>query len=264
MSNITDFLHSDNQEDRSGVSRAVGTIGIWFLHLCAIAFLLYSGAHGINAALQFAGSSTPAKVAQIVGIIVIESVLFGIYLAFLNGKITGPAQTIAAGITYLIGFTLACLGIIADSQLNSGVAMSSEILLYLRWGLPIAPAVMALGALLIHVLSPHNMRDRRRAEQERDLEETSFSTHLIIEQARAEEILAKQALQAMSRKAVVNELENIYTSAEFREAIKRTAVEKAPELFADAGILVDRLALPEDLESSDNGSKLPDFLSKRG
>ena len=37
---------------------------------------------------------------------------------------------------------------------------------------------------------------------------------------------------------------NWLKSAEFREAIKRTAIDRAPELFSEAGILIDRVMVP--------------------
>lgn len=272
MSDLNQFFAED-QEGRSGSSNVVGGIGLWLLHLVMFSFALYSGAHGINAALQYAGSTNAGKVAQIIGILVIETVLIGLYLAFLNGKITGPAQSIAAGVTYLLGFGLACLGIIVDSRLNSGAPLSPELEAYLLWGLPIAPAVMALGALLVHILSPDTLRYRKQDQQSRELEDTAFTARLAIERARAEEEISKRGLQVLSRKAVLRELENIYSSPEFRDAIKRTAVERAPELFSEAGILIDRVMLPEETpvrpyrapasETNSNGRE-PSPLSNRG
>lgn len=57
-----------------------------------------------------------------------------------------------------VGFLLACLGIVADSQLQAGAALSPWLSAYLLWGLPVAPAVMALGALLVHELDPGQLR----------------------------------------------------------------------------------------------------------
>lgn len=255
MSDFNRFFGEDSK-GRSGASSVVGGIGSWLLHLVMVAFALYSAAHGINAALQYSGSSPIAQAAQIVGIVVVEIVLFGIYLAFLNGRITGSAQTIVAGITYIIGFTLACLGIVADSQLNAGNTLSPELSFYLRWGLPIAPAIMAFGALLIHALSPESMRDRKEDSQSRELDDLSFSARLAIEKARAEEEISKRGLQVMSRKAVLRELENIYSSEEFREAIRRTAIERAPELFSEAGILIDRVTVPGETAEPSRSSPL--------
>lgn len=245
MADFKRFFGDDQSEERSGSSLVVGNIGLWLLHLVMLTFAIYSGAHGINASLGYAGSSAFSKIAQVIGIVTIEVVLFGIYLSFLNGRITGAAQSIVAGITFMLGFTLALLGIVADSQVNSGLIVSKEIRFYLTWILPIAPGFMALGALLIHVLSPHTLQYRKRDQQKRDLEDLSFSASLAIERARAEEEISKKGLQLLSRKAVFTELESIYSSAEFREAIKRTAIDRAPELFSEAGILIDRVTLPE-------------------
>jgi hypothetical protein len=245
MFNGSGFFGS-NQEERSGSSRVVGGIGLWLLHIVMFTFAIYSGAHGVNASLQYAGSSDLARIAQIIGIVSIELVLIGIYLSFLNGKITGAAQSIAAGATFLLGFVLALMGIVADSQVNSGAPLSPVIEFYLRWGLPIAPGVMSFGALLIHALSPDTMQFRKRDQQKRDLEDLSFAATLEIERARFQEEISKRGLQLLSRKAVLQELESIYQSAEFRDAIKRTAVDRAPELFSEAGILIDRVTIPGD------------------
>lgn len=245
MADFKRFFGEDQSGERSPSSNVVGNVGLWLLHLVMLTFAIYSGAHGINASLGYAGSSSFAKIAQVIGIITIEVVLLGIYLSWLNGQITGASQSIATGLTFALGFTLALLGIVADSQVNSGAELSREIALYLTWGLPIAPGFMSLGALLIHVLSPHTLQYRKRDQQKRELEDLSFSASLAIERARAEEEISKKGLQLLSRKAVFNELESIYSSAEFREAIKRTAIDRAPELFSEAGILIDRVTLPE-------------------
>lgn len=244
MSDFKRFFGEDQSGERSPSSNVVGSIGLWLLHLVMLTFAIYSGAHGINASLGFAGSSGFAKAAQVIGIITIEVVLIGIYLSFLNGRITGASQSIAAGITFALGFALALTGIVADSQVNSGLIVSREIRFYLTWILPIAPGFMSLGALLIHVLSPHTLQYRKQDQQKRELEELSFSASLAIERARAEEEISKKGLQLLSRKAVFRELETIYQSAEFREAIKRTAIDRAPELFSEAGILIDRVMVP--------------------
>lgn len=259
MSQFKRFFGSDQDEERSPSSKAVGSIGYWFLHVVMVTFALYSGAHGINASLRYAGSSDFAKVAQIVGIITIEIVLFGVYLAFLNGKITGASQTIAAGGTFALGFALALMGIVADSQANSGIALSRPISLYLRWGLPIAPGFMALGAMLIHFLDPHTLRYRRHDQQRRDLEDYQFGAKIALEKGKAEESLYKQGLQMIAGKAVLRELEAITESAEFREAIKRTAVDKAPQIFSEAGVLMGRVTIPGEVveESPRKDSPLP-------
>ena len=88
MSDFKRFFGEDQSGERSPSSNVVGSIGLWLLHLVMLTFAIYSGAHGINASLGFAGSSGFAKAAQVIGIITIEVVLIGIYLSFLNGRIT--------------------------------------------------------------------------------------------------------------------------------------------------------------------------------
>ena len=55
--------------------------------------------------------------AGIVGILVIEAVLIGLYLAYFHRRITGDKQKIAAAATAGLGFVLSCLGIVGDSQM---------------------------------------------------------------------------------------------------------------------------------------------------
>lgn len=251
MADFNRYFGNGNEE-RSPSSLVVGKIGLWILHIVMFTFALYSGAHGINASLQYAGNSGFSKLAQIIGIVTIEAVLIGIYLSSLNGRITGASQTIVAGTVFSIGFILALSGIVADSQINSGAELTPAIGFYLSWGLPIAPGIMSLGALLIHVLSPESLRYRKEDQQKRDLNELEFEARLGLERARAEEELSKKGLQLLSRKAVFRELENIYQSAEFREAIKRTAIERAPELFSEAGILIDHVMIPGNSEPISN------------
>ncbi len=247
--------------ERSGASQAVGGIGYWILHFVMGTFALYSGVHGINASLRYAGNSDFARIAQVIGIVTIEIVLIGIYLAFLNGKITGAAQSIAAGITFGLGTALSILGIIADSQVNSGMDLSPIIGAYLHWGLMVAPAPMAIGAMLIHFLDPQVLRFRKMDQQKRALEEYAFSARMAIERARAEEELTKRGIQLVSRKSVLKELESITESSDFRDAIRRTAVDRAPALFSEAGILMEKVTIPgvtvEPEESSGKGEARP-------
>lgn len=258
MINPKSFFGSEQDTERSPSSRVVGGIGYWLLHLVLVTFAIYSGAHGVSASLRYAGNSEFAQIAQIIGILVIETVLLGLYLAWLNGKITGAGQSIAAGVTFALGFSLALMGIIADSQINSGNVVSPMIELYLRWGLPIAPGFMALGALLVHMLDPRSLQFYRIDRQRRELEDYEFSARMALEKARAEEELSKRGLQILSRKSVLRELESIYQSAEFREAIKRTAVDRAPELFSEAGILIGKVTIPgEAIETPEDSETAP-------
>jgi hypothetical protein len=234
-----DFFTDESGVENGRVSQVAGNIGAWILHLAKVAFLLYSSVHAINASLKYAGSSDWAKFAQIGGIIVLEATLFGLYLAWHNGKITGPAQSVAAGITYMIGFFLACLGVVADSQINGGLALSSWLAWYLHWGLPISPAVMAFGALLTSELAPDKLRQRQEAQERDRLADARFKAYLANERANLEEAKMAKAIQLASRRAVLTELGRVYTSPEVQRAIAQTATANAPALLRAAGIHVD-------------------------
>lgn len=268
MKDLLKIFDVDDSEQGS-LSRAAGSIGIWLLHLCKVTFLVYSATHTVNASLNYAGSTVPAKTAQVVGIVVTEMVLLGIYLAYVNRKLSGSGQLISAGITYLLGFTLACLGIVADSQLNSGQPLTPFLVQYLKIGLPISPAVMSLGAIIVHISSPQQLRATELVRQSAELDKERFKAELAQERLTMQEENARKALQVLSKQALLRELANVFESPDFSEAVKRTAIEKAPSLFAEAGIIVQRpMSLPSvsaETDSPDNEdahSKLNQLLNE--
>lgn len=240
----------EDEEEPSGISETVATIGIWLLHACKIAFLVYSGVHGISAAWNYAGSSEWQKVAQIVGILVIELTLFGLYLAYMNGGIKGPAQTIAAGITYAAGLILALLGIVADSQINAELQMSGWLVVYLKWGLPLAPGLMAIGGLVVHALEPSKLRERERERERHKLEEQKFKARMANERMALDEAKAVRAMQMQSRQAVLQQLYSVYSGDEVQKAISATAIHNAPALLRAAGIDIEGL-LPATVDEQE-------------
>lgn len=268
-----DIFNDTTQEEPSAAGLAVGRLGVWLLHLTKLAFLAYSGAHGISAALQYAGSSDWQKLAQIVGIIVIEATLLGIYLAAMNSKLEGGGQTVAAAFTYGLGFIMAALGIAADSQLNAGLALSGWLEGYLRWGLPLAPGLMALGSLAIHTLEPAKMRDRAQARAKMEMEEERFRAKMANEKARLEEAKSIRSIQMASRKALLQQLYHVYSGEDVQKAIAATASQNAPAMLRAAGIDVETMGLsPEagpqepaaaERTASANGHRTPVPLRSR-
>lgn len=250
-SNDPDSFFEEETEDLGRMASAAGGIGQWILHIAKVTFLLYSGAHAINATWAYAGSSDWAKIAQTVGIVTLEAVLLGIYLAWHNGKITGSWQSIAAGSIYAVGFVLACLGIVADSQLNAGLEMSSWLVWYLSWGLPVAPAVMALGAILTSELSPDKMRMREQSNERAALQDEKFKTTIAMQRAELREAKTLRGMQLASRQAVLQELHKVYTGPDVQKAIAATAVENAPALLRAAGIHVDAVPDVNDNDVTD-------------
>lgn len=241
------FNENENGQKPARHVRAVGGIGWWLLHLVKAAFLLYSGYHGISASWNYAGNNDLARTAQIVGISVIEMTLAGLYLAWLNHRITGTSQSYAAGAAYAAGFILACLGIVADSQIHAGIALSPTMELYLRWGLPVAPALMVAGAVLVHLLEPEQMRRRDEAQQQNDLVEMRFRGRVAAARAEMESEQTVANMQLNARMAVARQIMDWYRSDSAQQAISDTARSTLPGLLRAIGVNAD--ALPADAES---------------
>jgi hypothetical protein len=214
----------------------MGAVGTWGLHLAKVAFLIYSGYHGISATAAYRGESELAAVAGIFGIIVIEIVLFSLYLAWHNQRITGAAQSIAAAVTYAIGFILASLGIIADSQIHAGMELSGWLQAYLRWILPIAPAVMAFGALLTHELAPAQLRARKQTADLDEHVEQEFKANLAGMKAEMELAKLIRNMQLNAKASTARQIASWYSSEQAQKAISGTAMQNAPALLRAVGI----------------------------
>jgi len=234
-----DYFQQETQAGPGRAGQVVGGAGMWGLHLAALTFALYSGYHGISATVNYRAAGGLGQAAGIVGIVTIELVLMSLYLAWHNGKVTGAAQSIAAGATAAVGFILACLGIVADSQLQAGYELSGWLSVYLLWGLPIAPAVMALGALLTHELDPGQLRARRESNERADLEEARFTAHVagIRADLEAARIVANMQLNAKS--AAAQQVAAWYGTDQAQRAITATALQNAPNLLRSIGVDVD-------------------------
>lgn len=243
-----DFFQEDVSAGPGPAGQFVGKVGAWGLHAAKIAFLIYSGYHGIHATAVYRGESQLGAAAGIVGIVVIEVVLLSLYLAWHNGQIMGAPQMIAAGVTYAVGFTLACLGIVADSQLQAGYPLEGWLVTYLYWGLPIAPAIMALGALLTHELAPDQLRARDQAAENQKFAKEKFRAH--IANQRAELDAAKQITNANlnARAAAAKQIAAYYHSDDVQDAIRRSALGSVPTLLRAIG--VDPSTIPD---SNGNG-----------
>ncbi|HSH04357.1 MAG TPA: hypothetical protein VLL52_17740 [Anaerolineae bacterium] len=209
------------------------------LHLAKVSFLVYSGYHGVSASLSYAGSSELSQLAQVVGIVTLELTLLSLYVSWHTGRITGPAQSVAAGITYAIGFALACLGIIADSQLHAGMALSGWLEGYLRWGLPLAPAVMALGALFTHELNPNQLRKRREATAQLAHEQDKFDAYMASEKAKMDIQKSIANMQLNAQLSAANQIAAWYGSEEAQQAITSHALGNAPAMLKAIGITVE-------------------------
>lgn len=261
MFDFKNYFFDEDDEEPSGISETVATIGVWLLHACKVAFLAYSGVHGVSAAWNYAGSSEWQKATQIVGILVIEFTLLGLYLAYMNGGIKGSGQVVAAGATYAAGFVLALLGIVADSQINAELEMSSWLVMYLKWGLPLAPGLMAVGGLATHALEPSKLRARERDREQHKLEQAKFKARMANEKIALDEAKAIRAMQVQSRQAVLQRLYSVYTGDEVQRAIAATAVHNAPALLRAAGVDID--LLPATVDEPDQAKDQQSDLIER-
>lgn len=240
-----DYFQQETQAGPGRGGRVVGGVGMWGLHLAALTFAIYSGYHGISATARYHADSGLGMAAGIVGIVTIELVLLSLYLAWHNGRITGAAQSIAAGATAAVGFILACLGIVADSQLQAGYELSGWLAVYLSWGLPIAPAVMALGALLTHELDPGQLRARREANERVDLEEARFTAHVAGLRADLETARIVANMQLNAKAAAAKQVAAWYGTDQAQRAITATALQNAPNLLRSIGVDVDAADLDQ-------------------
>lgn len=251
----TDFFsHDDSSPSRAG--RLVGTAGLWLLHLAKVGFLIYSGYHGISATANYRGQLGLAAAAGIVGIVVVEVVLLALYLAWHNQRITGTAQSLAAGGTYAIGFCLACMGIVADSQIHAGMAISPWLASYVGWGLPVAPAIMAFGALLTHELDPHQLHARRKAVELAAWTEAQFVAHMAAERAKMAQQKLLANMQLNAKQTAAQQIAQWYNTPQAQNAITAAAMQNAPALLraigipvADVDVDANRNGRPEELES---------------
>lgn len=234
-----DYFQSEPDAGPSQSGQLVGGAGMWGLHLAAVAFAVYSGYHGISATARYRADSGLGMAAGIVGIVVIELVLLSLYAAWHNGKINGAAQSIAAAVTGGVGFILACLGIVADSQLQAGATLSPWLAAYLLWGLPIAPAVMALGALLTHELAPAQLRARRESSENDRLAEARFAAHIATMRAELEAAKTVGNMQLNARAAAARQIASWYGSDAAQQAITATAIQNAPAMLRAVGINVN-------------------------
>lgn len=234
-SGVQDFFSDTGTEvGRSGA--VMGGVGAWILHLVVFAFAIYSAYHGISATARYHANSGLGQAAGITGIVVIEVVLIGLYLAFFNRRITGDKQKIAAAATAALGFVLSCMGILGDSQMQAGMALSPWLEAYLVWGLPIAPAFMSLGAAVVMATEPKHLRLMAQSVKDEEFQEKKHTKRLAAKDAelRAAQDLAN--LQLNGRMQAARYLMAAYRSDQVQQAIERSALANMPELLRAIGV----------------------------
>lgn len=240
-----DFFAEETEEKRGGifgrVSDYMGGGGMIGLHLAAVTYGIFSGYHGIHATAAYRAGSGLGMAAGVVGILTIELVIMSLYVAWHGQRITGTAQTIAAGVTGAVGFILSFLAIIADSQLTANVLQSGWLAAYVRWVLPASPAFMAVGAFLVHAFSPEQIAARKQRQAEAETEQLRRDAH--IASLRAELDIQKTVtnMQLNSKAATAKLIGQAYTSPDVQAAIEETAAQNVPALLQAIGIYMPGL-----------------------
>ena len=234
-SGLKDFF-AEPAQTASGRGRHIGTVGAVILHLVVFTFAVYSGYHGISATARYHAANGLGLFAGIVGIVGIEFVLIGLYLAFFYRRIIGESQQLAAAATAGLGFILSCLGIIADSQLQAGLTLSPWLAAYIIWGLPIAPAFMALGAAVVMALEPKHLRGMRESGKQEEFEEKKHTSRMAAKTAElgAAQTLANIQLNARTDAALT--LLAAYRSPEVQAHLRQSALANMPEIMRAVGV----------------------------
>jgi hypothetical protein len=233
FSNMTNFF-ADEPGDKPG--GFLGGAGALVLHLIVIAAAIYSGYHGIHASAAYREAQGLGNAAGIIGILIIEFTMLGIYFAYFYQRITGDAQKWIAGITMAIGFVFACLGIVGDSQMQAGVDVTPWLSSYLRWGLPFAPMIMALGAALTLAASPAVIRKIKAALNREKAAERRHDARMKADDARLTVATntANVQLNTMNMAAIlVNEA---YRSPEVQAYIQQMAMNSLPDIMRAVGV----------------------------
>ena len=233
--NLQDFFAANSDEAKGGV---LGGFSAVLLHLIMVAFTIYSGYHGIHASAHYRAAAGLGAAAGVIGILIIETTLIGIYLGYFYRRITGDAQKALAGVTFGIGFLFACLGIVGDSQMQAGIEVSSWLSSYLAWGLPVAPAIMALGAAAVLATEPRLLRLIRLTFKHEEYEEKR--TRFQEQHADARRAIAQSTANVQLNTMLMT---NAYVLAawktpEVQAYIQASAVENVPDILRQVGVNV--------------------------
>lgn len=226
------------KQQRKGTGAFVGSIGLWLLHIVALLFMVYSAYHGIHATTAYRASSGLGNLAGILGIVAIELTLAALYLAAVHSLIIGGQMIAAAGVTAILGFTIATLSIVGDSQMQAGFAMSPWLTSYLTFVLPAAPVLMALGAAVTILLSPSAGRARKKHEDEETLAEARHTLEMNTIIAEEEAGMAARQIALDTKLALLEHLKGYANGPDARRMIEQTAAREGPNLLRAAGIYI--------------------------
>jgi hypothetical protein len=208
------------------------------LHVIKGAFVVYSGAHNIQASLLATGDNIFAVTAQIVGVLVLEITISALYMAGMAGRITGRLQSVIAAFFWLIGIAMASAGIIADSRLHAGYELGELLSWYISTGLFLAPVVMVVGAVLGRVYrSCVGSEDRQQPRSGRHGSPAS-SWCLLAEKAAHESRRIVHNIRLGAQRQMAIEAKKYYRSPAVQAVLQETAVSSLQDVLRQAGINV--------------------------
>lgn len=245
-------------EEESENHHTIGRWGKVVLHIMKGAFVLYSGAHNIQATLAATGSSPWAMTAQIVGVLVLEATIAGIYMAAMGGKITGKLQSVVAALFWVTGIVLASMGIVADSRLHAGQELSSFLTWHLTTGLYIAPVIMVIGVALIVFTDPVLSQQIANSRDRAVIQRQKVRTAVIAEKANHESRKIVHSIRLGAQKQMAVFARQYYKSDEVQAVLKDTAIRQLQDVMRQAGIHIPiKAALPAATAATATPSRTP-------
>ena len=235
-SNMKDFFANDEAAGRA--APFLGGLGAAILHSVVVTLLIYSGYHGIHASRSYRESQGLGNAAGIVGILIIEFVLLGLYLAYFYRRITGETQKYLAAATFSIGIVMSALGIVGDSLMQADIPLPSWLSTYLTLGLPVAPVVMAIGAGLVMAAEPKLIRQIKGALKREDFEEKRHTARMKAEDAKLTVAQNTANVQLNALDMTGQYVLAAYRTPEVQAFIQQAALANLPEVLRGAGILL--------------------------
>lgn len=235
-SNMKDFFAND--EENSKTAPVLGGLGAGILHTVVVALLIYSGYHGIHATRRYRDSQGLGNAAGIIGILIIEFVMLGLYLAYFYRRITGETQKYLAAATFGIGVILVSMGIVGDSLMQAGRALPSWLETYLSFGLPLAPVIMAIGAGAVMAAEPKLTRQIKAALKREDFAEKSHTARMKAQDAKLTVAQNTANVQLNALDMTGQYVLAAYRTPEVQAFIQQAALANLPEVLRGAGILL--------------------------
>jgi hypothetical protein len=217
------------------------TIGIWgitLLHVMKAAFVVYSGAHNIQAAMIATGDNTFTMAAQIMGVLVLEATISALYMAGMAGKITGRLQVLVAIFFWAIGMAMASAGIVADSRLHAGYELGPLLTWYLTTGLFLAPVIMVIGSVLVVFTDPVLQQQIANSRDRTAIERDKVRTTVLAEKAAHQSRRIVQNIRLGAQKQLAIEARKYYQSDEVQSVLRETAMVALQDVMRQAGIHV--------------------------